>query len=81
MFIQWYNHEHRHSAICFVTPAERHASLYTELLQKRANVYEEAKKRHLERWSSVTRNWLPVRVVHLNPDQHAPRKPNKRRLI
>jgi hypothetical protein len=57
MFIQWYNHEHRHSAIRFVTPAERHANLDTELLQKRANVYEEAKKRHPERWSGVTRNW------------------------
>ena len=70
MFVQWYNHEHRHSAICFVTPAERHAGLDTVLLQKRTNVYEEAKKRHPERWSGVTRNWQPVRVVHLNPDQH-----------
>jgi len=29
-----------------------------------------AKKRHPERWSGATRNWQPVRVVHLNPDQH-----------
>ena len=80
MFIQWYNHEHRHSAIRFVTPAERHANLDTELLQKRANVYEEAKKRHPERWSGVTRNWQPVRVVHLNPDQRVPKKTDQKEV-
>jgi putative transposase len=69
MFVQWYNHEHRHSAIKFVTPAERHAGLDTVLLQQRTGVYEEAKKRHPERWSGVIRNWQPVHVVHLNPDQ------------
>lgn len=74
MFVQWYNHEHRHSAIRFVTPAERHAGLDTTLLQKRINVYEEAKKRCPERWSGVTRNWQPVRIVHLNPDQHITEK-------
>lgn len=80
MFIQWYNQEHRHSAIRFVTPAERHANLDTELLQKRANVYEEAKKRHPERWSGATRNWQPVRVVHLNPDQRVPEKTDQKEV-
>lgn len=69
-FVQWYNHEHRHSAIRFVTPAERHGGLDTALLEKRTAVYEAAKRRHPERWSGATRNWQPVRVVHLNPDQH-----------
>lgn len=73
-FVYWYNHEHRHSAIRFVTPAERHAGLDTALLHKRANVYEAAKKRHPERWSGATRNWQPVRVVHLNPDQRVTEK-------
>ncbi|WP_169465840.1 hypothetical protein [Massilia polaris] len=26
-FVRWYNEEHRHSAIKFVTPAQRHAGL------------------------------------------------------
>lgn len=68
-FVQWYNHEHRHSAIRFVTPAERHAGLDAALLQERNNVYGEAKKKHPGRWSGSTRNWQPVCVVHLNPDQ------------
>ncbi len=69
VFVQWYNEEHRHSAINFVTPAERHAGLDTALLEKRAIVYEAAKKRCPERWSGPTRNWQPILVVHLNPDQ------------
>ncbi len=68
-FVHWYNHEHRHSAIRFVTPAERHEGLDTVLLQKRVIVYEAARERHPERWSGTIRNWQPVCVVHLNPDQ------------
>jgi transposase InsO family protein len=74
MFVQWYNHEHRHSAINFVTPAERHAGLDTALLENRVTVYEAAKNRHPERWSGLTRSWQPVLVVHLNPDQHIAEK-------
>jgi transposase InsO family protein len=77
-FAHWYNHEHRHSAIGFVTPAERHAGLDTALLEKRVDVYEAAKKRHPERWSGATRNWQPVRVVHLNPDQRAAEKNDRK---
>jgi putative transposase len=77
-FVHWYNHEHRHSAIRFVTPAERHAGLDAALLHKRVNVYEAAKKRHPERWSGTTRNWQPVRVVHLNPNQHVAEKNDRK---
>jgi RNA polymerase subunit RPABC4/transcription elongation factor Spt4 len=69
VFVQWYNEEHRHSAINFVTPAERHAGLDTALLEKRSLVYEAARERCPERWSGSTRNWQPILVVHLNPDQ------------
>lgn len=68
-FVRWYNHEHRHSAIHFVTPGERHAGQDTALLAKRVEVYEAAKAKHPQRWSGSTRNWVPVSVVHLNPDQ------------
>jgi len=77
VFVQWYNEEHRHSAINFVTPAERHAGLDTVLLEKRAIVYETAKKRCPERWSGATRSWQPILVVHLNPDQHIAEKEEK----
>lgn len=40
--MQRYNEEHRHSAINFVTPAERHVGLDRALLEKRAIAYEAA---------------------------------------
>ena len=69
-FVQWYNHEHRHSAIGFVTPGERHAGTDTALLGRRVEVYEAAKALHPERWSGNTRNWQRIDTVHLNPDQN-----------
>ena len=77
VFVQWYNEEHRHSAINFVTPAERHAGLDTALLEKRTIVYEAAKRRCPGRWSGTTRNWQPILMVHLNPDQHIAEKDEK----
>jgi hypothetical protein len=74
--VHWYNHEHRHSAICFVTPHERHAGLDSALLGKRVDVYEAAKQRNPERWSGSTRNWNPVYVVHLNPEHQVIEKSN-----
>jgi len=68
-FVRWYNHEHCHSAIKFVTPAKRHAGLDAAILRQRTAVYEAAKLRCPQRWSGATRNWQPVNIVHLNPAQ------------
>ena len=67
--VHWYNHEHRHSAISFVTPTQRHAQLDTALLNERANVYEIARQANPKRWSGQTRNWKRKESVHLNPDR------------
>ena len=64
----WYNHEHRHSAINFVTPAQRHAGLDPALLNARTEVYEKARQANPQRWSRQARQWTHVEVVHLNPD-------------
>ena len=69
-FVHWYNEEHRHSAINFVTPTQRHAGLDGELLRKRDEVYAAAKARHPQRWSGATRNWEPITTVHLNPEKN-----------
>jgi len=71
-FVDWYNFEHRHSAIQFVTPAQRHAGLDTAILAQRHVVYQAAQERHPERWSRQTRNWEPVQAVYLNPSQSDP---------
>lgn len=69
-FIQWYNHEHRHSAINFVTPAQRHAGEDYGLLAKRLAIYKAAKEQHPERWSAEIRNWQRINIVHLNPEKN-----------
>lgn len=69
-FVDWYNFEHRHSAIGFVTPAQRHAGLDEAILAQRQAIYQAAKDRHPERWSRQTRNWQPVQVVYLNPNKN-----------
>lgn len=66
-FVQWYNQEHRHSAIRFVTPNQRHSGEESGLLERREILYEAARQRHPERWSGTTRNWKPVEEVWLNP--------------
>lgn len=68
-FVQWYNHEHRHSATRLVTQHQRHDGQDGALLARRVRVYEAAKAANPQRWSGATRNWQPVGVVHLNPDQ------------
>jgi len=67
-FVQWYNHQHRHSGIQFVTPAERHDGFDKMILLKRHETYQNAKQQHPERWSGDTRNWSRQNTVMLNPD-------------
>lgn len=68
-FVAWYNHEHLHSAIRFVTPGDRHEGRGKQILAKRRRVYEEARRRNPKRWSRETRNWTPIGEVHLNPER------------
>ncbi len=68
-FVDWYNFEHLHSAIQFVTPAQRHTGEDVEILAKRKRVYEQAKLEKPERWSGEIRNWKPVAKVYLNPEK------------
>jgi transposase InsO family protein len=49
-FVQWYSHDHQHSAIRFVTPAQRHARADVALLAQRHAVYTAARTRHPARW-------------------------------
>jgi putative transposase len=69
-FVQWYNHEHRHSGIRYVTPAQRHAGLDGRMLAARHALYQDARTRNPQRWSGQTRNWTPVGVVTLNPERN-----------
>lgn len=68
-FVAWYNHQHLHSGIKFVTPQQRHLGLDKEILRKRHVVYQQAKIKHPNRFSKETRNWQHQTQVHLNPEK------------
>lgn len=67
-FVSWYNHEHRHSGIKFVTPHQRHMGQDVQVLQNRTKIYENAKQLNPIRWSGNTRDWSRTVQVWLNPD-------------
>ena len=54
-FLDWYNHQHRHSGKALAI--NRH----------RAHVYEQARQRHPRRWSRTPRCWRQPEVVSINP--------------
>lgn len=71
-FVQWYNHQHKHSGLKFVTPAQRHDGRSAAILRHRHEVYEAAKQRRPERWAGATRDWDLDDQVWLNPERNQP---------
>lgn len=69
-FVTWYNNEHHHSGIKFVTPAQRHEGKDQQILRARTAVYEAAKETHPDRWRGrAVRNWEYNNEVSLNPNK------------
>lgn len=68
-FVAWYNGEHLHSGLRYVTPNDRHEGRDHAILAQRDVVYSAAKKRTPRRWTGDTRNWSPIGDVTLNPDR------------
>ena len=66
-FIRWYNKEHRHSAIRYVTPADRHDKKDADILASRKMTLLKARNKNPGRWSAGIRNCDPVGAVWLNP--------------
>lgn len=71
-FVRWYNHEHKHSGLKFVTPAQRHTGQDAAILARREKVYRDARNRNPERWSQGIRNWKLEDQVWLNPERIRP---------
>ena len=68
-FVRWYNDDHRHSAIRYVSPAQRHAGEDHAILAARHALYTSARELNPARWSRSTRNWSPSGPVTLNPER------------
>ena len=67
--MSWYNNEHKHSPLKFVTPAQRHRGDDVAILEKRHEVYQKAKAANPLRWGGKTRNWKRESVMTLNPEK------------
>jgi putative transposase len=63
--VHWYNLEHRHSGIRYVSPAQRHAGEDNAILALRHDPYTRAREINPARWSGKTRNWSPIGAVTL----------------
>ena len=70
-FAHWYNLEHRHSGIRYVTPEQRHTGADRAILAARHQTYLLARERNPRRWSGDTRDWSHIGVVTLNPEREA----------
>ena len=68
-FVHWYNVDHRHSGIRYVSPAQRHAGDDQKILAARHALYTQARENNPARWSGKTRNWSPIGAVTLNPER------------
>ena len=67
-FAHWYNTEHRHSGIGYVSPQARHGGRVPAIMRQRNEVLTEARNAHPERWPNGQSQWKEDPVVYLNPD-------------
>ncbi|PSL14825.1 hypothetical protein CLV44_1061, partial [Marinobacterium halophilum] len=68
---RWYNTEHRHSALKYVTPEQRHNGEAKKVLDQRRQVLEAEKAKNPPRWSGDIRNLSLPKTVTLNPEKAA----------
>jgi transposase InsO family protein len=70
-FARWYNVDHRHSGIRYVSPQQRHTGDDQTILTARHELYIQARQRNPARWSGKTRDWSHIGAVTLNPERNA----------
>lgn len=66
-FVDWYNNEHRHSGIDYVTPHQRHNGQHYAILETRQKTLDAAAAAHPERFVNGPRQYNLEGVVVLNP--------------
>jgi hypothetical protein len=68
-FVRWYNYEHKHSGLKFVTPAQRHKGVANAVVAQREIVCARAKASNPRRRACSTRNWELKDEVWANPER------------
>ncbi len=66
-FVDWYNREHRHSGIGWVTPHQKRFGQDHALFAQRNRTLAEAYAANPERWSRPPKQWAHEAQVVLNP--------------
>lgn len=61
-FAKWYNYEHKHSGLYFLTPNQRYDG-GEQVFEQRKAVYGAARTKHSERWSKDIRDWSLLDTV------------------
>ena len=68
-FVHWYNQEHLHSSIGYVTPEQMRTGQAEAIFRRRNATMREAHLAYPERWGSrLVKQWSVTREVVLNPD-------------
>ncbi len=78
-FAKWYNTQHLHSEIRFITPHARHYREEKNILKKRDILYKKHRASNPFRWTKNTRNWSPAGPVALNPGKEQKSQKKKQR--
>jgi putative transposase len=79
-FVNWYNTEHRHSAIGFVTPNQRRSGEYKEIIKARNKTMEQARLLNPERWGKKIRIWDATEEIFLNPNEDTKERLNQKKV-
>lgn len=67
-FVHWYNYEHLHSGLGYVTPMQKRTGADVALFEQRNQTIEEARRLNPQRWGSrPARVWEKENIIILNP--------------
>jgi hypothetical protein len=68
-FAEWYNIEHRHNGIKYVTPNQRHYGQADAICAIRQQIYDQAALLNPQRWTKDPRDWTQPKIVEVNHPQ------------
>ncbi|PRR84501.1 Integrase core domain protein [Clostridium vincentii] len=67
IFVDWFNNEHYHSGLNFLTPNSRHNREDNKIMEHRRKVYESTRQLCPQRFNKGIRTWKSPEKVALNP--------------
>lgn len=75
-FFNWYNHQHRHSGIALLSPADVHFDRAPQILEQRAETLKAAYQAHPERFKRLPVPQALPKAVWINPPEQPAQEPS-----